>query len=1078
MADEEGRGRCGCCGKNCKLTVDGKIWHHHPESQDGESVEECYSSPDSKRCKGAGQLPEGAHPAPAGSLRFLCRVPSGPTGCGHQVQLTANHRARSHLTPQGTPCAEGSSAPPIAVGPEGYRADTAEWTEEQWDKALPRPAARPEDLKIEPDRDFDPRLVTRPVETIDLPHDRQPDPHQREADAAIAAVESDRLWSEADYEQSVHDGLEDSRRRVPGEALIRELKTEVGDPGTVANQLAAYSFGLGPDGGLTPCEHDWGGADVLNEEGDEDQVTACLKCGTIYPEDDEPEPGCGAVDKDDLDACGHCSDCNPPALFDASHRYTDASGTEWVHPGTASECSAPECCTHPGGFTYGDDDNGHEGSFCRVCGTEEPGPCPPHELESIAIDGRPVARCSKCFKPWAVAEAENVAAWKTPPDLLAEMPEDVRRTAALNPECWDCGHEVTPLVDRFGPDGRPEVIVWSCSRNCPYATGEHRDRPCRPQLSYQDRLGNLDEGMLFVRHTAKPPLNKLVYRVGTHRSLMPFTATVVTPGPYAGREGTLTNLTEEVTCTDLNGRPRPRRDLAAPSGSAPAAVPTISNGRPTSSTPDPRPAPVSGVTSPSSPAPQPPTSSHRDRPKQPTNAPAPGSSPTRTPAGSGPGSTRRTPGSAPDAGASSTRATSSGPTAKAATSAKAAGRTDVAKDAFSTPKQAAKESDKYDNYGRYKLLHPDSGKPIKWTRATTFAKSIQDTFALSQWAQRMTLKGASLRPDIVAAVSTLEVKQDKDRVNALVDDAKKAAGDKVAANKGTAVHAFTEDRDKVLVGEPLDRERPVPEEFVPTVEAYDAVLRTFGLEPVPGLIEFTTAVKQYEVAGTSDRVYKVTRNMTFKLNGRTVSLYAGEYVIGDVKTGADLSYGWQEICIQLALYAQGLNTSGVWSWEARRWAKPVTPGNPDVLLKVRTDVGLIPHLPVDRSTTGAPLATLYAVDLDAGWSATVLCGQVRSWRKERTLATPLTVADVEDRETDPDTGVPYQDLARAAQPTARTVIASRPATLEEQARAVTSKAEASAVWQEATAARVTRAELDRLVGIMSDKLKSFVEQGA
>lgn len=393
-------------------------------------------------------------------------------------------------------------------------------------------------------------------------------------------------------------------------------------------------------------------------------------------------------------------------------------------------------------------------------------------------------------------------------------------------------------------------------------------------------------------------------------------------------------------------------------------------------------------------------------------------------------------------------------------------------DVFSTPKQSLKESDKYDSYGRYKLLHPDTGKPVKWTRATTFAKSVQDTYALSMWGQRMTLKGASLRPDIVAAVSTLEVKADKDRVNALVEDAKKAAGDKVAANKGTAVHAYTEDRDKILVGETVEA-RDVPEEFAPTVDAYEAILAAFGLEPVPGLIEFTTAVKQYEVAGTSDRVYKVTRDITFKLNKRTVTLYAGEYVVGDVKTGADLSYGWQEICIQLSLYCQGLNTSGVWDWGTGRWAKPVLPDNPGVLLKVRTDVGIVPHLPVDREGTGAPLATLYAIDLDAGWAAAVLCAQVRTWRKTRNLAVPLEVAHL--AEEDPDTGRP---VGAAQTPVSRPAVASRPATLEDRAKAVTTRAEASAVYQEAKAARVPVAEMKRLVAIMQEKLKSFVEQGA
>lgn len=400
----------------------------------------------------------------------------------------------------------------------------------------------------------------------------------------------------------------------------------------------------------------------------------------------------------------------------------------------------------------------------------------------------------------------------------------------------------------------------------------------------------------------------------------------------------------------------------------------------------------------------------------------------------------------------------------------------MAKDAFATAKQAVAESDKYDRYGRYKLQHPKTNKPVAWTRATTFAKSIQDTFALNQWACRMTLKGASLRPDIVAAVSTLDVKEDRSRVNDLVEDAKKAAGDKVAANLGTAVHSFTEDRDLALVGQQV-KARAIPDSLRPTVDAYELLLRDFGLEPVPGLIEFTTAVLQYEIVGTSDRVYRVTRDITFQVGKRTTTLYAGEYVVGDVKTGADLSYGWLEIVIQLAIYAQGLNTTGVWDWGTRTWGHPVTPEDPNVRITVRTDVGLIPHLPVDRKE-GADLATLYAIDLDAGWAAAVLCAQVRTTRKTSNLATPLSVADVADASGVSDNQF-ADSVTRAENPavSARSVVV-RPATLEEKAKAVTTQEGASAVWKEAVAARTPKAEVDRLVSIMRAKLESHVEQGA
>jgi hypothetical protein len=983
------KGTCRCCGNDFTINANGTLRFHiaaDPECQDG-------NDRDSRKCRGAGQPPAGSvlpasEPEAAGS-GYVCR------DCKHPVQLTSNGRARSHLDPRSNPpanCGGGSDWPMWHNGRGSYRDEAP--------KGEIRQAVGPEGLLLDDGPrtagEFDPRPVTCTYGCLT-------------------------------------DGVNYPECPVHSAGTVLDRMTP-------EQRTAALGFGLGPGNGLEgECDHDWGGADVLNDEGDEDQVTACNKCGLIYPEDDEPGPM----------AVGVMEDMTAP--FDVTHTVATGLGTE-THPGEATDCRLAGCCTHPQGFQWVDDGIGHEGAFCAVCGTEEPEPPAPGPDD-----------------------------WETPPHLIADMPPEIRELAATNPECWDCEHEVTPLVARFGiVDGKlgvPVEIVWGCSRNCEHSSGSaHYGQPCRPQRPEQDRLGNLTEGCLFVRHTAKPPLSSLVYRVqgGSYGPDGPIsvTALVVSAGPYGGRTGELTNLDEEITCTDLDGRPRPRRDNTA-AGTLGAAK---------------RPGPLDPA---ETRAPTPwGLPSGTDRPTaRPSTRSTPGPTPQPTPApttapSSGPDTTASAPSRSASRAGTSSRATTSGPTARAAGSTPRARRSAVP-DAFSTAKQATKESDKYDTFGRYKMLHPDSGKAVKWTRATTFAKSIQDTFALSMWAQRMALKGASLRADIVAAVSTLDVKQDKDRVNSLVEDAKKAAGDKVAANKGTAVHAFTEDRDKVLVGEPVSRDREVPEEFVPTVEAYEAVLRDFGLEPVPGLIEFTTAVKQYEVAGTSDRVYKVTRNMTFKLNGRSVTLYAGEYVIGDVKTGADLSYGWQEICIQLALYAQGLNTSGVWSWSQRQWAKPVTPDNPDVLLKVRTDVGLIPHLPVDRKE-GAPLATLYAVDLDAGWAAAVLCASVRSWRKERTLATPLTVAAIEDTETAADTvrrapvGRDHdgEEPATRRAPKAKPVTSSRPATLEEKARAVTSQAEASAVWKEATAARTPKAEVDRLVEIMKKKLESFVEQGA
>ncbi len=965
------RANCRCCGEEYSVNANGTIRYHltdKPECQDE-------ADENSRKCRGVGQPPEGVDSirpcgcrvganftedcpkcAPQDEVAgYVCRVPAGPRGCGRAVQLTANGRARSHLNPQGERC-EGGSDWPIAVDDRGNRRDTAPQGEV-------RQAVAPEDLLIEHKTEImDPAVLARQEAAYRL-------------GTGAAAMDEP---SPADLA---------SRAKAAGDGRTPEQQAEIdrrrADP--IGSALGSLGFDpQDPDGPGEPASDDLMDVYGRTRDGRVDPATAVKAL--------PPEERAAATD----------------LLFDPVHTYDDGHGGQWQHPGPADACRLPECCTHPRGFEWGDDGNGHSGSVCMICGAEEP------EQEPGPDD------------------------WKCPADLLMQMPPEIVGMAATCPVCWDCGHEVTPLVDRFGRDGKPEVIVWGCKDNCACSRAQLKDPSlgCRPQAPWQDRLGFLEPGDHFIRHTTRG--DRTVFRVVEWDPASEIvTATVVSAGPHHGATGSLANPQEEITCTDQNGQRLQRRAL--------------------------RPDPATGATSPSSPGPQPPTPS----------APEPTQRPTGGARSSRQGSTASAPNPSASSEGTSTRASRSGPTAKADTSTRSVRKMT---DAFTTAKDAeVPDKDKYDRWGRYKVNHPaNPSKKVAWTRATTFAKSVQDTFALSQWAQRMTLKGAALRPDIVAAAGTLEVKKDKDQMNALVEDAKKAAGVKVAANKGTAVHSYTEHRDR---GEEVE----IPEEYVPTVDAYEAVLKEFGLEPVPGLIEFTTAVAQFEIVGTSDRCYRVTRDITIDLNGRPVTLYAGEYVIGDVKTGADLSYGWQEIAIQLAIYAQGLNSSGVWSWASRTWSRPEDPDQPGVQIQVRTDVGVVPHLPVDREETGAPLATLYAVDLTAGWAACVLCGQVRSWRKESKLAVPLEVADLAPAPARPaGKGRPARSAAASQPPEApaKAEVATRPPTLQERAQAVRNKAEASAVFQAAVAAKVSRAELDGLIDTMQRKLASHVEKGA
>lgn len=363
-------------------------------------------------------------------------------------------------------------------------------------------------------------------------------------------------------------------------------------------------------------------------------------------------------------------------------------------------------------------------------------------------------------------------------------------------------------------------------------------------------------------------------------------------------------------------------------------------------------------------------------------------------------------------------------------------------DAFESA-PAAKQEPKRDRWNRYLLPHPETGKRQGWTRATTMAKSISDTFALSQWSQRMVLKGASTRPDLVALAGTLDVKKDKDRLNSLAEQAKDAAGQKVAANLGTAVHSFTEHVDG---GGSLDE---VPAAHRADVSAYLAAMSEAGLHAVPHLIERITVVPEFGTAGTLDRVLRTAGD---------------EYVIGDVKTARDLQYGWQEIAIQLALYAHGVNASGVWDlgnekWEPDPLSRFAAPGR-----KVSTEYGIVMHLPIGEGT-----CTLYRVNLRAGWAAASLCASVRDWRKTRELAEPYAVAEPAQS--------PYLDLLAAAVGDPGTVTV-RPPTWEERFAAVSSRGEGAALYAEAVKEYGPRSPVLAALVKMAQAALASLEEGS
>ncbi len=323
-------------------------------------------------------------------------------------------------------------------------------------------------------------------------------------------------------------------------------------------------------------------------------------------------------------------------------------------------------------------------------------------------------------------------------------------------------------------------------------------------------------------------------------------------------------------------------------------------------------------------------------------------------------------------------------------------------DPFATPAgrntKAEPNGVRRDRYGRYMAPVPPSDafpeggpKDVAYTRATTMAKTISDTYALNQWGKRMVIKGITLRPDLraLAAATPLE---DRDTLNKIADDAEAAAGAKISATLGTARHALTELYDR---GQELP---PLEEAEERDLAAYQALLAETGITVLPNMIERTVVVPEYGVAGTFDRIVKMPD---------------GTLRIADLKTGKDLSYGWGEICIQEAIYQMA---EWIYDYVSGQWvAMPVTDPN----------IGVVIHLPV-----GSGEATWYDVNLKAGRAGLELAHSVRDWRKGKNLAVPRHTA----RAAAPNLGEDHTTVT--------------PATPLQRVQAATNKATLAALWEE------------------------------
>lgn len=245
-----------------------------------------------------------------------------------------------------------------------------------------------------------------------------------------------------------------------------------------------------------------------------------------------------------------------------------------------------------------------------------------------------------------------------------------------------------------------------------------------------------------------------------------------------------------------------------------------------------------------------------------------------------------------------------------------------------------------DRYGRPLIVPPGGGKPVPYTRCTTYVGCLEDTYNLERWKCRQVAIGLADRPDLRLAV--VAHRDDKNKLNEVCEQAIEAAKASAAANTGTALHALTEQLDRGT----LDLST-VPTDYRPDITAYRDVIAAAGVT-VEAIEQFGVH-DHLKVAGTWDRIFTIK----------------GRRYIADLKTGS-IEYGMGKIAMQLAVYSR-CQVYDVTTHQR-------TP------LDVDQDRAIVIHLPA-----GTGKAFLYWVDIGSGCDAVDLAAKVRAWRARKDL---------------------------------------------------------------------------------------------
>lgn len=243
------------------------------------------------------------------------------------------------------------------------------------------------------------------------------------------------------------------------------------------------------------------------------------------------------------------------------------------------------------------------------------------------------------------------------------------------------------------------------------------------------------------------------------------------------------------------------------------------------------------------------------------------------------------------------------------------------------------------------------GKTLRYRRPSSYGKPLDDDSALTEWRIWKSMIGVARSKALAAKVNATK-DEDKTEKRALRDEAMDKGAANEAADTGTALHAMTARWEDTK-----DTDFDPPEQYRPDLDAYWQMLQDYGL--VSEYVEVHMVNDAYRAAGTADRIYRTTRELTTP-DGLVWPV--GTLFLGDLKTGAKLDFSLPGYCVQCAIYADGT------FYDVHTEQRMPTP-------EINRQWCLLVHLPV-----GGGRCELLWISVEIGLRGALLAFDVKEWQ--------------------------------------------------------------------------------------------------